>query len=202
VRRIVLSTALLAALVTSVVTLPSSAFASSAAATKTKTTTYTLNCDTGIASGTVSVASTVTYPASVAPGAKFKIEWASVTTVGGALASAAYAIAPGGTEDGTVTTDTYLSSDATPATKNIAGSGLAESGTISSPNGFPIYTPVTGTYTTPSFKAGSAGTDKVSAQDDDANITIKNSSGGTVTTTTADCTPVGTPAVIAKIKVT
>jgi hypothetical protein len=86
---------------------------------------------------------------------------------------------------------------------NIAGKkGVAESGTISSPSSFPIYTPVTGTLTTASFTAGKKGKDKVSAQDDDANLTIYNSSGSPVTTTTADCTPVGTPSVIATIKVT
>jgi hypothetical protein len=126
-----------------------------------------------------------------------------VTTVEGALASAAYAIAPGGTEKGTVTTDNDLSTEATPSPNNVAGtSGLAESGTISSPSSFKIYTPVSGTYTTPDFTAGGTkGKDQVSAQDDDANITIYNSSGTEVTTTTADCSPVGTPAVIAVIKV-
>jgi hypothetical protein len=172
--------------------------------TKTTKTTFTLSCKTGIANGDVSVTTTQTYPVSVAPGALFKIKWSSVTTVEGALATAAYAIAPGGSEKGTIVLDNDLSTDATPATLNVAGTkGLPESGTISSPNSFPIYTPLTGKNTTPSFKAGTAaGTDKVSAQDDNANITIYNSSGTAVTTTTADCTPVGTPAVIATITVT
>ena len=179
------------------------AFANAAAKTKTTKTTFTLSCKTGIANGDVSVTTTQTYPASVAAGAKFTIKWSSVTTVEGALASAAYALAPNGSEKGTVTTDTDLSTDATPKSMNVAGTkGVAESGTISSPSSFPIYTPVNGTLTTGSFKAGKKGTDKVSAQDDDANITIYNSSGSEVTTTTADCSPVGTPAVIATITVT
>jgi hypothetical protein len=62
------------------------------------------------------------------------------------LASAAYAIAPGGTEKGTITLDNDSSTDATPSPLNIAGTaGLKEQGTISSPSGFPVYTPVPGT---------------------------------------------------------
>ena len=177
-----------------------------AAGTKTKKTTFTLSCDTGIANGDVKVTTKQTYPKSVAAGATFTIKWSSVTTVEGALASAAYAIAPKGSEKGTVTTDDDLSTDGTPSTENVAGSGIPEEGTISSPNSFPIYTPPKGSspdyFTTPSFTAGSKGTDKISAGDDDANVTIYNSSGSEVTTTTADCTPVGTPKVIATIKVT
>jgi hypothetical protein len=205
-----MSVALLASVITSVAALSSStAFATTTAATKTKTTTFTLSCKTGLANGDVSVTTTQTYPASVAPGASFTIAWSSITTVEGALASAAYTLAPGGSEQGTVVTDTDVSSDAKPASLNIAGSsGLAESGTISSPSSFPIYTPalqngVQPTYTTPSFKAGkTAGTDSVTATTDDANLTIYNSSGGQVTTTSADCTPVGTAKVVAKIKIT
>jgi hypothetical protein len=202
VRRVVLSVTLLGIL-TSLAAYSSPALASTAAATKTTKTTFSLYCKTGLADGDVSVATTQTYPVSVAPGATFKIKWSSVTTVSGALASAAYLVAPGGTEKGTVVTDNDLSTDATPATSNIAGTkGVAESGTISSSSSFPIYTPVSGTLNTPSFTAGTKGTDKISAQDDDANLTIYNKSGKEVTTTTADCTPVGTPAVIAKVKVT
>jgi hypothetical protein len=202
-RRVSLSVALLAVFA-SVVAVSAPAFASTPAAkTKTTKTTFTLYCKTGLADGDVSVATTQTYPAKVAAGSKFTIQWASVTTVSGALASAAYLVAPGGTEKGTVTKDNDLSSDGTPKTSNIAGkSGVQESGTISSSSSFPIYTPVTGTLTTPTFTAGKKGTDKISAQDDDANLAIYNSSGTEVTTTTADCTPVGTPAVIATITVT
>jgi len=175
--------------------------------TKTKTTKFTLSCKTGIANGDVSVTTTQTYPTSVAAGATFTIEWSSVTTVEGTLASAAYAIAPGGSEQGTVVTDTDLSSDATPSSENVAGSsGVPEDGTISSPNSFPIYTPPQGSspgyFTTPPFTAGKKGKDKISAQDDDANVTIYNSSGDAVTTTSADCSPVGKPKVIGTIKVT
>ncbi len=201
-RRVALSVAMVAVLSTTVGVFSSPAFANPAA-TKTKVTTFTLSCETGIANGDVSVTTTQTYPTSVASGANFTIQWSSVTTVEGALASAAYAIAPGGTEKGTVTTDNDLSSNATPSTLNVAGSGLAEQGTISSPSSFKIYTPLSGSYTTPSFTAGTAGkTDKIKAQDDDANITIYNSSGTEVTTTTADCSPVGSPTTIGKVKVT
>jgi len=201
-RRVAFSVSLLAGVIASVGVFSSPALASTAA-TKTTKTTFTLSCKTGIANGDVSVATTQTYPASVAAGKKFTIKWKSVTTVEGTLASAAYAIAPGGTEKGTVTLDTDLSTDATPKSNNVAGKkGVKEQGTISSPNSFPIYTPVKGTLTTPSFKAGKKGKEKISAQDDDANITIYNSSGSKVTTTTADCSPVGTPAVIATITVT
>lgn len=200
-RRVALSVTLLAGVLASVGMFSSPALASTAA-TKTTKTTFTLSCKTGIANGDVSVTTTQTYPTKVAAGKKFTIKWSSVTTVKGALATAAYAVAPNGSEQGTVTTDTDLSTDATPKSVNIAGKGLAESGTISSPSSFPIYTPASGTYTTPSFTAGKKGTDKISAQDDDANITIYNSSGTEVTTTTADCSPVGTPAVIATITVT
>ncbi|MFZ0664626.1 MAG: hypothetical protein WAM97_02655 [Acidimicrobiales bacterium] len=200
---VALSVALIAGVIGSVAAFSSPALAASTAGTKTKTTTYTLSCKTGIANGDVSVKTTQTYPASVAPGAKFKITWSSVTTVEGTLASAAYTLAPGGKEDGTVTTDNDLSSDGTPATNNIAGKkGIAESGTISSPSSFTIDTPTTGTISTPSFTAGTAGTDTISAQDDDANITIYNSSGSKVATTTADCSPTGNPTTIAKVKVT
>ncbi len=201
-RGVSLSVALLVGVFGSVVALSSPAFAT-AATTKTQTTTFTLYCKTGLADGDVSVTTTQTYPTSVAAGKTFTIKWSSVTTVSGALASAAYLVAPGGTEKGTVTTDNDLSTDATPKTLNIAGTkGVAESGTISSSSSFPIYTPVTGTLTTPKFKATKKGTDKISAQDDDANLTIYNSSGSEVDTTTADCTPVGTPKVIATITVT
>ena len=204
-RRIVLSVALLASVITSVAALSSPAFATTAAATKTTTTTYTLNCDTGIANGDVSVTTIQTYPKKVAAGANFTISWSSVTTVEGALASSAYALAPNGKEKGNVVTDDDISSDATPSTNNIAGSGgVKEQGKISSSSSFPIYTPKKGkpALVTPSFTAGSAGTDQVTPGDDDANVTIYNSSGGEVTSTTADCTVVGTPPVIAKIKVT
>ena len=185
----------------------SAASAKTKGTTKTKKTTFTLSCDTGIANGDVSVTTTQTYPKSVAAGATFTIQWSSVTTVEGTLASAAYGIAPGGSEKGTVTTDDDLSTDATPSTQNVAGSsGIPEEGTISSPKSFPIYTPPQGSspgyFTTQSFTAGSKGKEKISAGDDDANVTIYNSSGGEVTTTTADCTPVGKPKVIATIKVT
>jgi hypothetical protein len=183
-----------------------SAGTKSAAGTKTKKTSFTLSCVTGIASGDVKVTTTQTYPSSVAAGATFTIEWSSVTEVEGALASAAYATAPDGSEQGTVTTDNDQSTDGSPSTLNVAGSGIPEEGSISSPNGFPIYTPPQGSspgyFTTQSFTAGTKGKDKISAGDDDANVTIYNSSGGTVTNTTADCTPVGTPKVIATIKVT
>jgi len=202
-RRVVLSAALFGGVFASVGAFSLPAHASTPAATKTTKTTFTLSCKTGLANGDVSVTTTQTYPVSVAAGAKFKIKWSSVTTVEGALATAAYAVAPNGTEKGTVTTDVDLSTDATPSSMNVAGTkGLPEQGTISSPNSFPISTPVTGSNTTASFTAGTKGTDKISAQDDDANITIYNSSGTEVTTTTADCSPVGTPAIIAKVKVT
>jgi hypothetical protein len=198
-----LSVALVAGILGSIVAVSSPALASTTAGTKTKTTTYSLSCQTGIANGDVSVKTTQTYPSSVAPGAKFKITWSSVTTVEGALASAAYTLAPGGKEDGTVVTDDDNSSDATPATNNIAGKkGIAESGTISSPSSFNIDTPTSGTITTPAFTAGTAGTESITAGTDDANITIYNKQGKEVTTTTADCSPAGTPATIAKIKVT
>jgi hypothetical protein len=201
-RRVTLLVALLAGVFASFGAFSSSAYAVTAATTTTKTT-FTLYCKTGLADGDVSVATTQTYPTSVAAGKTFTIKWSSVTTVSGALASAAYLVAPGGTEQGTVTTDNDLSTDATPKTLNIAGKkGVAESGTISSSSSFPIYTPVTGSLTTPKFKATKKGTDKISAQDDDANLTIYNSSGKKVSSTTADCTPVGTPAVIATITVT
>jgi hypothetical protein len=207
-RRVVLSVTLLAGVIASLAAYSSPALASTVATTTTKTTTFTLSCNTGIADGDVSVTTTQTYPTSVAPGAKIKIKWSSVTTVEGALASAAYAVAPNGSEKGTITTDDDLSSDGTPATKNIAGtSGLFEEGIITSPSSFPVYTPTTngtsvsGTYTA-KLKSKTAGTDKISAGDDDANITIYNSSGTEVDTTTADCSPVGTPAVIATITVT
>jgi hypothetical protein len=200
---VVLSVVLVAGVLSSIVAAASPAGASTPAGTKTTTTTYTLSCNTGIANGDVSVKTTQTYPAKVAAGATFTITWSSVTTVEGGLASAAYALAPGGKEKGLVTTDDDNSSDATPATSNIAGTkGIKESGKISSPSGFNIDTPTSGTITTPSFTAGSAGTDTITAGIDDANITIYNKSGGEVTTTTADCSPAGTPATIAKIKVT
>jgi hypothetical protein len=177
------------------------------AATKTKTTKFTLSCKTGIANGDVAVTTTQTYPSSVAPGASFTIQWKSVTEVEGALASAAFAIAPNGSEQGTVTLDTDLVTNGTPSSQNVAGTnGLPEEGSISSPNGFPIYTPPQGStpgfFTTQSFTAGKKGTMTISAQDDNATVTIYNSSGTAVTTTSADCTPVGKPKVIAKIKVT
>ena len=201
-KRVALSVALLAGVFAGVGAFASQAHASTPLLVKKKTT-YTLNCNTGIANGTVTVKTIQIYPASVPAGSTFKIKWKSTTTVGGALASAAYAIAPGGTEKGTVVLDNDLSTDATPSPLNIAGTaGIQEQGTISSPSSFPIYTPTTGKISTPSFTAGSSGTDTVSAQDDNANITIYNSSGQEVTTTTADCTPVGTPAVIATISVT
>jgi hypothetical protein len=202
-RRVVLSVALLGGAFASVGAFSVPAFASTAGKTTTTTTKFTLYCKTGLANGDVSVTTTQTYPKKVKAGKTFTIQWSSVTVVSGSLASAAYLVAPGGTEKGTVTTDNDLSSDATPKTLNIAGtSGIQESGTISSSSSFPIYTPVTGTINTPSFTAGSKGTDKISAQDDDANLAIYNSSGSEVTTTTADCTPVGTPKVIATITVT
>lgn len=204
-RRVTLSFALLAGVIASLAAYSSPALASSAAATKTKTTTYTLSCDTGIANGDVSVTTTQTYPGSVAAGAKFTIKWSSVTTVEGALASAAYVLAPNGKEKGTVVTDNDMSTDATPSTNNVAGTkGVKEVGTISSSSSFPIYTPKKGSppLTTTSFTAGKKGTESISAGEDDANVTIYNSSGSKVTTTTADCSPVGTPAVIAVIKVT
>jgi hypothetical protein len=181
----------------------SPAVALSKASMKTTKTTFTLSCKTGIANGDVSVTTTQVYPASVAAGKTFTISWSSVTEVQGALASAAYALAPGGSEKGTVNTDTDLSTDATPKSMNVAGSkGVTEQGTISSPSEFPIYTPVSGKLKTGSFTAGKKGTDKVSAQDDDANVTIYSKSGKKETSTTADCTPTGTPAVIATITVT
>jgi hypothetical protein len=201
-RRISLLVALLSGVSASLGAISSPAFASTAA-TKTTKTTFTLYCKTGLADGDVSVATTQTYPASVAAGQKFTIKWSSITTVGGALAGAAYLVAPGGKEKGTVTTDNDLSTDATPKTLNIAGTkGVKESGTISSSSGFPIYTPVKGSLTTQSFTAGKKGTDEISAQDDDANLVIDNKSGKQVTSTTATCTPVGTPSVIATITVT
>jgi hypothetical protein len=123
------------------------------------------------------------------------------------LASAAYAIAPNGSEKGTVTLDTDLATNATPSSQNVAGTnGIPEEGTISSPNGFNVFTPPQGStpgyFTTQSFTAGKKGTIKISAQDDNATVTIYNSSGTAVTTTSANCTPVGKPKVIAKIKVT
>ncbi len=203
--RVALSVALLAG-VASVGLFSSPAHASTPQTTTTKKTTFTLNCNTGIANGTVTVTTTQTYPVSVAHGTTFKIKWKSVTQVGGALASAAYAIAPGGKEVGTIVLDNDSSTDATPSPLNIAGTGLPEQGTISSPSGFPVYTPVQGTtpkkFATPSFTAGTAGTDTVTAGADNANIKIYNSSGTLVTTTTADCTPSGTPATIATISVT
>jgi hypothetical protein len=201
-RRVTLVVALLSGAFASFGAFSSSAFASTAT-TKTTKTTFTLYCKTGLADGDVSVATTQTYPASVGAGKKFTIKWSSVTTVSGALASAAYLVAPDGTEKGTVKTDKDLSSDGTPKTLNIAGTkGIAESGKISSSSSFPIYTPVTGSITTPSFTAGKKGTDKISAQDDDADLAIYNKSGKKVSSTTADCTPTGTPAVIATITVT
>lgn len=177
------------------------------AATKTKITKFTLSCKTGIANGNVTVTTTQTYPSSVASGAPFTLQWSSVTEVQGALASAAYAIAPNGSEKGTVTLDTDLATNATPSSQNVAGTnGIPEEGTISSPNGFPIYTPPQGStpgyFTTQSFTAGKKGKIKISAQDDNATVTIYNSSGTAVTTTSANCTPVGKPKVIAIIKVT
>jgi hypothetical protein len=207
-RRVSLSVALLGGVFASVGLLSSPALATTPTTTTTKTTTFTLSCDTGLADGDVSVTTTQTYPTSVAPGTKIKIKWSSITTVEGALASAAYAVAPGGTEKGTITIDDDLSSDGTPATKNIAGSsGLFEEGDITSASSFNVYTPTTtgtsvsGTFTA-KVKSKTAGTDNISAGDDDANITIYNSSGTEVDTTTADCSPVGTPAVIATITVT
>jgi hypothetical protein len=205
VRRIVLSATLLAGVIASLAAYSSPALASTAAATTTKTTTFTLSCDTGIANGDVSVTTTQTYPKSVKAGATFTIAWSSVTTVEGSLASAAYALAPNGKEKGTVTTDDDVSTDATPSTNNVAGtSGVKEQGKISSASSFPVYTPKSGKppLITPTFTAGTAGTDQISAGDDDANISIFNSSGTKVTTITADCTPVGTPAVIGSITVT
>ncbi len=163
-RRVVLSVTLLAGVMASVAAYSSPALASTPAAkTKTTTTTYTLSCDTGIANGDVSVTTTQTYPKKVAAGATFTIQWSSVTTVEGALASAAYALAPGGKEKGTVTTDDDLSTDGTPSTLNVAGTkGVKELGKISSANSFPNYTPKKGSppHTTPSFTAGTAGTDR------------------------------------------
>lgn len=187
--------------------LPSSPASASNAATTTKVTTFTDQCNTGIANGTVSVTTTQTYPTSVVAGSTFTITWKSVTTVSGALASAAYGLAPNGSEKGTVTLDNDLSSNASPSTSNIAGSkGLKEQGKINSPSSFPIYTPkktaTPPTFTTPPFTAGTAGTtDKVTPGADDATIDIYNSSGTLVTTTTADCTPVSPAPVIASVKV-
>jgi hypothetical protein len=204
-RRVTLLVALLAGVFASVGVFSSSAFASTAAAAATKTTktTFTLDCNTGIANGEVSVTTTQTYPTSVKPGAKFTVKWASVTTVEGALATAADSLAPGGKEDGTVILDTDLSTDATPKSNNVAGKGVAESGTIGTgTQSFKIYTPVKGTLTTPDFTAGKKGTEKISAQDDNANVTIYSKSGQKIESTTADCSPKGTPAVIATITVT
>src|SRR3984957_12302205 len=114
-RRVTLLVTLLAGVFASVGAFSSSAFASNAT-TKTTKTTFTLYCKTGLANGDVSVTTTQTYPTSVAPGAKFTIKWSSITTVSGALASAAYLVAPGGTEKGKVTTDDDVSTDATPKT--------------------------------------------------------------------------------------
>jgi len=202
-RRVALSGAVLAS--ASMIGVLASPTLASAGSMKTSKTTFTLNCDTGIANGQVTVKTTQKYPKSVAAGASFAIQWKSETIVGGALGEAAYTLAPGGSEKGTITTDDDLSTDATPSTSNVAGAGLNEEGTIKAST-FPVYTPPKKTspkyFTTPDFTAGSAGTDTVSAGDDDATVTIYNKSGGVVTTTTADCTPAGTPAVIATIKVT
>jgi hypothetical protein len=203
-RRVALLVALLAGVFASVGLFSPSALASTAT-TKTTKTTFTLNCNTGIANGQVSVTTTQTYPSSVAPGAKFTIKWASVTTVEGALATAADSLAPGGKEDGTVTVDTDLSTDGKPSSLNIAGTkGVAESGTIGTgTSSFKIYTPVKGTLTTPTFTAGKKGTDKISATTDDANVTIYSKSGQKIESTTADCSPTTTRgAVIATITVT
>jgi hypothetical protein len=204
-RGLVMSASLLVATLASAGVYSSQAYASPAATkTKTTTTTFSLHCDAGIASGTVSVVTTQIYKASVAAGASFTIKWKSVTTVSGSLSEAAYALAPKGSEKGTVTVDNDVSTDATPATSNIAGvNGVPESGTISSASGFPITTPPTGYNVTPSFTAGTAGTDKIMAEDDDATVSIYNSKGTEVLKNqTTDCTPVGTPSVIATIKVT
>jgi hypothetical protein len=177
----------------------------SPAATKTTKTTFTLHCSASIAVGDVSVQTTQVYSPSVKAGSKFTLKWKSVTTVSGQLAAAANAIAPDGSERGTVTLDNDLSTDASPKTNNIAGKkGIKEFGMISTGvNSFKVYTPKTGYETTPSFTAGKKGTEKVSAQDDDATVSIYDKNGKySGNTEKVICTPVGTPKVIATISVT
>jgi hypothetical protein len=204
-----LSAVLLGGAFTTVGVFSSQALASPAA-TKTTKSTFTLYCKTGLANGDVTVDTTQVYSPSVKAGSKFTLKWQSITHVSTALATAAYGIAAGGKEKGTVTLDNDLSSDAKPSTLNLAGKkGIPEEGYISSPSGFAVYTPsnaagtaLKGFNVTPSFTAGKKGKDTVRAQDDNATIDVYQKSGKKVTTVTADCTPVGPPKVIATINVT
>jgi hypothetical protein len=175
------------------------------AGTKTTVTTFTLSCNASITSGTVSVKATNVYPASVKAGSKFSFKFKSITTVSGALASTAYGLAPGGSEKGQVVNDNYTSSDATLPGDNVAKPPFNESGTISSPSSFNVYTPAKGGYvTTPKFTAGKKkGTDKVTTTGDTANLSIYNKSGKKVTGPLhVVCTNVGKPPTIATIRVT
>jgi hypothetical protein len=202
-RSVALSVALIGGAFAGVGVFSSQAFASSAA-TKSTTAVFTLNCNAGIASGNVTVTATNIYPVSVKHGTSFTIKFHSKTHVSGALAGAGYTLAPNGSEKGTVTSDTYLSSDATPSSANVAGTkGFKEYGKISSPSGFDVLTPASGTVTTTAFTAGPAtGTDTVKAGGDVADVTIYKSNGAKVTTVHTVCTNVGSPTTIATIKVT
>ena len=89
-----------------------------------------------------------------------------------------------------------LSTDATPSTvEHRRDGGPSRTRHDQQPQQFPDlyadYREYTEKFAPPRSRPVRTGTDKISAGDDDANITIYNSSGREVTTTTADCTPSG-----------
>ena len=162
-----------------------------------------LSCKTGIANGDVSVTTTQTYPTPVAAGEEVHDQVVERDHGRGRVGHGCIRRSPKRQRKGYRDHGHGSELGRHTQTLNIAGKGLAESGHDQQLQQFPdLYAGQWVTYTTPSFTAGKKGTDKISAGDDDANITIYNSSGSQVTTTTADCTPVGTPAVIATITVT
>lgn len=208
-RRVVLSTALLGSAMVTVgaFSLPAHA---SADATKSKTTAYSINCQAGVVgTGAETVTATNVYPASVLPGAKFTINWHSVTAVSKTQDEAAWALGARSFK-GKVTTIDYNSSDATPKSVNVAGTkGIPTGGNlIGPPNyGMPlIYTPLKGSPNaiTPTFTAGKKGTDNVSPGVDDASLTLYSGTNGTgtaIATVTANCSAPSKPTIIAAIPV-
>jgi hypothetical protein len=209
-RRVVLSTLLVGGALATVGAFSSPALASSAT-TKTKTVSYTISCAAGIVgTGTETVTATNVAPASVLHGAKFTISWHSITAVSKTQDEAAWTLGARSFK-GKVTTIDYNSSDATPKSLNVAGTkGISTGGNLIGPPNYGsplIYTPLKGTppAVTPSFTAGSKGTDNVSPGVDDATLTLYSGANGTgtaIATVQANCSAPSTKVTLASIAVT
>jgi hypothetical protein len=208
-QRVAFSAALVGGALTAVGAFSSPALAKSDT-TKSKTTTYTITCNAGVVgTSTEKVAATNTYPASVLPGAKFTISWHSVTTVSKSQDEEAWALGARSFK-GKVTAIDYLSSDASPKSLNVAGTkGISTGGNLIGPPNYGsplIYTPLKGSppAVTPSFTAGTKGTDTVKPGIDDASLTLysgQNGTGTAIATVQANCgAPTGS-VVIATIPV-